>query len=227
MNQLPNELIIEIFNYIQKITDKRQFLRTCNHFNNITKQSMLNYENNNRNNYKNPYIFKTTKYCVENFTLELCDDSYFNLIPDHYITRANKILMECLACYNCIFLLEKAKLKGCSLKRIINEGALGGHLEVIQYGIENGYSFSVWTCANAALCGHVNLLKWLHENGCEWDHWTTAYAATRGHIEALKYAYINGCKMNTVYSLKLKPNKEIEYWLTENGYPYIFDPYFS
>ncbi len=34
---LPNELIITIFNFIRKITDKRQFLKTCKLHNNLLK----------------------------------------------------------------------------------------------------------------------------------------------------------------------------------------------
>ena len=40
METLPHEIVLEIFNNIQKITDKRQFLRTCKTYNNITKQLM-------------------------------------------------------------------------------------------------------------------------------------------------------------------------------------------
>ena len=46
MDSIPNELIILIFDLILLITDKRQFLKTCLHYNKLLKQTFLQYEQN-------------------------------------------------------------------------------------------------------------------------------------------------------------------------------------
>ncbi len=244
MNTLPNELIIEIFNTILKITDKRQFLKTCILYNNITRKSMLNYEKN--------YIVKDFTipklYCVEKFTVELCHDGYFGKIPEYYINNSNRVLIMCLSYYNCVPLLYSAKNKGCSLDTVINYGSRGGNIPVVKWGRNNGHFYSSNDCALAALNGHFPLVKWffangcerdihitrhaaigghkyilqwLHENGCPWDAETCYYAASGGHLECLKYARENGCKWNIwVYLIaKEKNHQELLKWAMENVNP--------
>ena len=46
MEYMPNELILIIFMYINKVTDKRQFVRTCKLYNTITKKLIKNVINN-------------------------------------------------------------------------------------------------------------------------------------------------------------------------------------
>ncbi len=228
MNTLPNELIIEIFNTILKITDKRQFLKTCILYNNLTKISFANYEGN----YKTKHFEKIDKYCVEKFTLELCNDAYFNLIPEHYVTLLNGILDKCAAYYGNIHLLNLVNKHGYNLCCVMEYGALGGQFDVIRWGLNNGifdghfgrdYNFmrERWICASAAQGGHLELLKWLYNEGCSWDYMTCAYAAYHGNLEILKYAYSNGCILGYVICGYAKDggHKEILEWLLENGYP--------
>src|SRR4051812_21603237 len=110
---LPNELIIVVFDNILKITDKRQFLKTCITYNNLTKQSFANFENdngimyydkliynskNNRHYYNAEYLkFKKNyinKYCMEKFTIELCCDGYDELLPEIYFNKNNSIIIK-------------------------------------------------------------------------------------------------------------------------------------
>ncbi len=222
MEPLPNELIIEIFNYILKITDKRQFLRTCIHYNNLTTQSMLNYEKN----YNILHFIYQIDYCVEKFTLELCHDSYFNLIPEHYITKSNKILVKCLAYYNNIELLKLAKLKGCDMNMddTINFVVLAEHISVLEWCVGN---LKNQHFANAYLinCEKIHILICLRENQCKFGntniYWMCNNAAEFGQLEILKILRGLGCHWSKyTYELALKSgNQELVKWMIDSGCP--------
>ncbi len=94
MDTIPDEIIILIFDAIQKITDKRQFLRTCIKYNTLNNKSIHKYEQNYRVKY-----YKINRYCVEKFTIELCQDSYFDMIPLSYIIPSNYIIMIAIAAF--------------------------------------------------------------------------------------------------------------------------------
>ncbi len=224
MNQLPNELIIEVFNFILKITDKRQFLRTCILYNNLTRKPMLNYVNNHepkcfRNVLKCSVIY-IIKYSMENFTLELCHDSYFNLIPDHYIIPKNLILIRCLSYYNNVQLLSIAKQKGCDIRNALNFGAYGGHISVIEWGLKNGCSFDNFTCSKAALGGQLNVLQWLWNNNCYMDSVVCSYAAENGDLKMLKWAREHSCSWGKTAQFARTYNQlELLQWAIDNGCP--------
>ena len=50
-----------------------------------------------------------------------------------------------------------------------NNAAEHGHLETVQWLVQNGYKWDIWTCASAALNGHLDILKWLIYNGCPYN----------------------------------------------------------
>ncbi len=210
METLPNELIIEIFNYILKITDKRHFLRTCILYNKLTKDLMCNFESN----YKIPY-FPKLKYSVEKFTLELCHDGYFELIPERYINSDNKHLVRCLSSYNNLSLLQLAKEKGCKISKITKH-----HYD--EYGIDidnyNNYIYDAQTVVLVARNGHLAILKFLINNDCEWNNSTTCkIAVENNHLDILKYLYEDCYKLDkTLYDIALtKGHIEIVKWLEE------------
>ncbi len=221
MNSLPNELIIVVFEFIKLITDKRQFLKTSKFHNNLTTQSMLNYEKN----YNIPHFIYQLDYCVEKFTLELCHDLYFNLIPEHYITKSNKILVSCLAYYNNVSLLELANSKDCNMDDSLNFGVLGGHISVLEWCLENvkhrhlANSYAIrygqlhiliwlqehqhtfntntyWPCNCAAEYGRLEILKYLRDLGCLWSDYTYNRALQNGNQELIKWMEDNGCPTN-------------------------------
>ncbi len=224
MDLLPNELIIVIFNFIKLITDKRQFLKTCIHYNNLTKQAMLNYEHN----YNIPHFIYENNYCVEKFTLELCHDGYFNLIPDHYINKYNYIITRCSAYFNNVSLLELAKSKDCCLSRIfgvgaLEYGALAGHISVLDWCVKNNFDKDV-LCSFSIQYGHLHVLKWLQEHGFEFNRtkpWLCNNAADNGQLEILKFAREIGCPWNIhTYRYALKSgNEELIKYLVDNGCP--------
>ncbi len=207
METLPNELILEIFNNILKITDRRHFLRTCNLYNKLTKQSMCEFELN----YKYP-DFKKLNYSVEKFTLELCHDSYFNLIPGCYINDDNLYLIRCLSYYNNLPMLKFAKTKGCRINKTINKQ----HLFNLTTSYED-YANVEWTCAFAAQNGHVSILKFLLENNCICNYNTYIFAVENGRLDVLKYLYEYGGEMDKMfYKLALKRGQiEIIKWFEE------------
>ncbi len=233
MNSLPNELIIEIFNHIQKITDKRQFLKTCKIYNNLTKQSFTIYETN----YKIKKFIKPTDYCVEKFTLELCHDKYFDMIPKSYINENNTIIIKALASFNCIKLLDLALENGCYATqdkhlKIINtydticeHAASNDQLEILEWAINKKEFCNVMlsnkqSCAFAAFYGHFEILKWLREKGFKWDKVTCIFAAMGGRLEILKWVMDNGCEWDKAAYWNAKGNghKEVVKWIEETGY---------
>ncbi len=63
MDALPNDIILEIFNNITVISDKRNFIRTCKTYNNITKQLM-----------------NQIKYCIFDVYCDYDGNQHYNLI---------------------------------------------------------------------------------------------------------------------------------------------------
>ncbi len=236
LESLPNELVIIIFKFIEKITDKRQFLRTCNFYNNLLKGLIVNLneceieyfsgenvphsiEQTSNMDYQK-YLSKRD-YCVEKFSIELCYDSYFGMIPISYINKNNEVIIRLLIKHGKLELLQIAfdnsivfdnftfliaseheqleVLKWLKNKGIFNDrsiscslAALNGHLETIKWLKQNGCLWNVNTCAYAAFNGHLDVLKWIRENGCAWTFNTVAFAAFNGHLKVIKWAMENG-----------------------------------
>ncbi len=218
METLPNEMLILIFELIPKITDKRQFLKTCILYNKLTKQSMYDFESE----YKVPYFNYGTESCLEKFTLELCHDGYFGLIPEYYITPSNGILVYCLSNYNNVPLLELSKLKGCNMSAAIDYGALQGHIPVLDWCHEN--KIIGFVCTFAIQQGHLHVLKWLQTHDYKFitdSPWMCNGAAKHGHLEVLKFVRGMGTIWDRgTYEFGLESgNKELINWMLENGCP--------
>ena len=184
MDNIPNDLIPYIFFNIPKISDKRLFLRTCKRINYITKQLMIQTENN----FIIEYFGKISKYSVEKFTLELCNDSYFHLIPETYLYPNNKIIVQALATYGNVELLQKAFNNGCVLddSQIIHDS-----IYVEKYSISSIKN----TCALAAQNGHLNVIKFCLKNGCNLNWLSGLTAAKNGHIDILEWLKNNYCEI--------------------------------
>ncbi len=228
MDTLPYELILIIFNYIQKITDKRQFLKTCKTYNHITKKLMEVAELE----FNPKYFEKINNYCVEKFILELCHDSYFDLIPKLYIKQKNKILLQAAAIYNNVELLKIAKNEGYWFdNRICEWAAESGSIEIIDWiftqdnldvGKEymNGNILPPDLTAIAAENGHLEFIKFLHSVGCEWAYYMTFNAAKNGHLDIIKYAMENGCGWDgdTCSVAAENGHLDILIWAHQNGH---------
>ncbi len=218
MIQLPNELIIIIFEFVGKITDKRHFLRTCKLYNNLTKELFQNYLDNYL--FKNKYVWNYKNYCMETFTFELCYDSYFDIIPTRYFNKRNSNLISLLIKYGQLNLLKFAISNGCVLYNdMCNVAAHYGQLDILKWTIANGCTMNEITCVKATLNGHLDVLKWLRKNGCDWNKFTCAYAASSGHLEVLKWARENGCEWDslTLDYAAINQQSEVFKWALENG----------
>ncbi len=249
MDSLPNELILVIFDNILKITDKRQFLKTCILYNNLTKKSILIAEDNNAiicfnkttfidctniKYYKKQYELYMKncikKYRVEKFALELCCDEYFELLPITYLNN-NQIIMKLLSCYNKIDLLQKCVDNGCNIDPIICDyGALVGHLDVVIWGKNKGNKLNLSTCLCAAQFGNLEILKWLVEqNSIEkfeepsiYDNRICQWAAKGGHLQIITWARENGFDWDSsapAESARFGRLDDIK-WMRENGCPW-------
>ncbi len=248
MDVLPLDVIPIIFGFIKLITDKRQFLKTCVTYNNITKNIMEYTEDN----FIVKNFDKINKYCVEKFTLELCHDKYFNMIPISYLNTNNTIIVESLVIFNKnIDLLQIAINNGCKFtnsvltndmnskfnrsmlahlfRKITNKvsnhdtcslAAMYGHLEVLKFARAYDCNWNWKTCAMAAKNGHLDIIIWARENGCEWDYQTPEQAAKYGHLNIIMWAIENGCEINNCVSdMAVKYNHlNILIWLKEHNF---------
>ncbi len=200
METLPNEIILEIFNYIQKITDKRQFLRTCSLYNKLTKVSMCDFESN----YTLPDFNHEAYYMgVAKFTLELCHDGYFKLIPERYINNKNRNLIRCLSYYNNLGLLQLAKEKGCKISNA-NPRHYYKNLGECKYDSDE------LTCGFAAQNGHLSILKFLIDNNCRYRYTICIKAIKNGHLDVLKYLFGKFGKLGTMLYIFALNTRHIE-----------------
>ncbi len=246
INFIPNEVILIIFEFILKITDKRQFLKTCKHYNTITKESFRIYEYN----YKIKDFDKINDYCMEKFTLELCHDKYFETIPKKYLIPTNKIIMEQYPCfgdikfsklreiksynyriYNIFFdigtnglvqILKLMKENGCNNRRFIGciHQAIGnGQLEVLKYIKSTGYNWGDLNYIYAIENGHLHILKWAKETGSRLIISICANAASYGQLEILKWARKNGHNWGRNICRNAAQNGHLHVlkWAVENG----------
>lgn len=66
--------------------------------------------------------------------------------------------------------------------RVLSQGVSKGHLNVVQWCLDNGFSFTPGLCNAAAASGHLGMLKWLAEKGCPMELDDIAQRALSGQI---------------------------------------------
>ncbi len=177
MDNIPNDIIPIIFNFIKLITDKRQFLRTCKQINNITKKLMIECENK----FKIDNFKKRNKYCVEKFTLELCHDKYFNLIPETYLTPNNKIIVSTLATFGNLQLLQIAMKNGCKL--YVQWVSNNFYRYITDIPKITDFATITDTCALAAHNGHKHIIEFCINNGGKVNRLSYLMAIENKHLE--------------------------------------------
>ncbi len=231
MNTFPLELINIIANNIQKITDKRQFTQTCKAYNylmkSIIKKQELIFKGDFTKIKPKDISIKINNFeypqnnCMEKFTIELCNDLYFNKIPTCYLTPRNNIIVKALIIYEQIELLKHAIDNGCKLlKGVENKyvyrdiefidsschyAVLSGNVDILKFVIVNGFIFgrlngyplNMQTSNCAAKYGHLNILKFLVTNECELGESVSLYAAKGGHIDILQWLVEINYKMHS------------------------------
>ncbi len=226
MQWLPHEIILIIFDYILKITDKRRFSQTCVIYNNLTKKIINNIESTIEINH-----FNYNKTCgIEKFTLELCHDGYVNEIPKSYFNRNNDIIMDALAMYGDITLLKIAKKNGCKLikkrydyaditKNVCDYAIIAGKLDVYKWLKSKGHLGIQNACALSAAYGHVHILKWVRKHNFGWDERTCRAAARNGNLEILIWAREQKCPWDYRICIDAILNNHLDIlkWAISNG----------
>src|SRR5438045_743190 len=169
MLDIVPDIINHIF-YSLPITDKRNFIRTCKTFYNLSRfmaqiekefQKMINdtkfFFSMNFTGFYNP-LYK--------YTIELIYDNYYHLIPNKYIISENRIMYQ--------------------YKKIYYRIGLNGNLRMIKlFNQKNRISDmnSSYVIKGAAIGGHLNILKWMQGNNYSLDSKTIAYAAKGEKME--------------------------------------------
>ncbi len=209
MQSLPIEIIINIVNYIPKITDKRQFTQTRSRYNKATKEIIKTQELTIKiTHFKYP-----TKYCAKKFTLELCNDSYFNFIPDDYLIPENKSIVKALLIYNQIEILERAINNGCRIYTSFN------YIWFIDYNDEELTKLDKNSCYHAIMSGNVEVLEYVMLYDCEWNAETLGFAVQCNNLDIIKCLKSYGGEMDAYSCSYASKNGNIEIldWLLKNG----------
>ncbi len=238
---LPNELILIIFELISLITDKRQFLKTCKKYNILTKESMIKCKDNYhikylsnmvyQNSYYKKYYSINLDYSVEKFTLELSHDKYFDMIPEHYISNKNSILVSASAHFGNIKILDKIILLNDSYYEhqmnleLIKEAALGGQLDVLKWAKRNGHKFNSDAVRHAVKGNNFLIVKWLYKQNHRMLEHICSEAASHGQLPILKWAKeINSNRRDAYRTICFEAARHghlhILKWAHENGFPW-------
>ena len=124
-----------------------------------------------------------------------------------------------------IDILEYALKNKCPIYKYNDSMCLwasqGGHLHVIKWAIENGFSCEGFVMDNAASQGHLDVVKWLHKKRYDWDDSTCSEAAFNNRLEVVKYLHENGCPWDawtSAYAIVYEYNELLDY-LRENDCP--------
>ena len=104
--------------------------------------------------------------------------------------------------------------------------AIGGHLGICIWLLDNGYELDVMSFNGVAASGNVEVMEWCMQNGATFDDWTFKYAAQSDNIEALEYLKFNNCPLGILshleHLLQFAQNTNVSpkvlNWLQENGF---------
>ncbi len=238
LTSLPNELILLIFDNINLITDKRQFLKTCKKYNIITKQLFKYYEDN----FIVEGFVKNIGHKSNKFSLELCHDKYFDMIPESYIYPDNRFLIRALAFFGNTTILERlVKITHSHYKLIfgINLDKLSEKLHNLEYivsryaimnnqldvliWVRNNYCLAPESCSMAIEKGNLEILKWLNQNGRYFNNKSNYLAICCGNLPCIKYVYnhtyTQEWDQRTCNEIIKNGNIELLNWARENDCP--------
>ncbi len=216
MSGLPPDIILIIFNYIKKITDKRQFLRTCKLCNYLTKDLIKIAEKKFFDNFvSNERNIKTLCYCPNTkinkikkdklikFTLEICSDEYFHLLPLSYLNSNNNQIVGFLVDYNKFELLQIAFKNGCNISKVCWIAMSNGYLEMFKWAIKNNYKWDGSKFGIAAQNNHVDIIEYVIKYVKKYD-WTLeeydsicAHATLSGNLDLVKLLVRHGFTLST------------------------------
>ena len=174
MNIIVNDILVIIFNYIQKITDKRAFLMTCTTINTATKNEIIIAKQKFNKQYNGIY----KNICPENFIVEMYYDNYIKINENEY----EKIISK-----------RSIYLRGTRLSIHIKMIIAANNLQLLKLAIDNGYNVGLDPSIIdfAVLLGHLDILKYLHTiRRCFANTYTIDLAAASGHLEVVKWIQV-------------------------------------
>ncbi len=97
-------------------------------------------------------------------------------------------------------LLQSLRLWGYRWAHTSGCAAEGGHLDVLQWAVDNGCPLDCDVCTRAAKGGHIKILEWLKSRGCVLNEYASEEAVKAGHLEVLKWLKANNIPFT--YNLK-------------------------
>ncbi len=170
MNLIVNDVLILIFEYIPKITDKRSFSRTCKFTYDATREHIriarLKF------NEKYGHIYEN---CPERFIVEQYYDGYINIDEKQY----RELITE-----------RSIRKNGIKLSLYIKMIIASSNIELLRTAITNGYKigFDPTIIDFAILLGQLDILKYLEENRkCFANTNAISIAATAGHLDVVNW----------------------------------------
>ena len=85
--------------------------------------------------------------------------------------------------------------QGCEWKNSSQVAAKFGHVNVLRFADEHGFTVSADLCAWAAAHGQLNILRYLHETKhYHLDTYVLLQASIAGQVECLRYIHKSGAE---------------------------------
>ena len=91
-------------------------------------------------------------------------------------------------------------------------------IELYKRSREKGCQWTNYSSVFLAMGGHLKLLIWAINDGCPWNELTCAFAAKTGKLEVIKWLYINGCPYDkrTLQFASEHGQTHVLYWMENN-----------
>ena len=98
-----------------------------------------------------------------------------------------------------VLILEEYKQFYC--KESIDDASNRGHLNVLEWAHDQGYTFSLYVSLNVAGRGHIHILEWLLSKGLEVHPDVGVEASCYGYLDILKWVVDNKLIVTTSFAI--------------------------
>jgi len=90
--------------------------------------------------------------------------------------------------------LDVYNVQSCCYEMVsVDDAALNGHFDCLQYAVDHGGQWTEEAPANAVISGNFDMLRYLHEKGCPFDYRVPRRAVILGRMDMLCYAFDKEC----------------------------------
>jgi len=159
MNDLPNELLVEIFSKLESPQ-----VSICMMVNRKWNGILRGYKIGIKVHEIHVHV-KYDEWAAYN--------GYLDLLKFAKINFGGSVLCDASAIGGQLEVLKWARKNGCPWgKWTCITAVQNGHLEVLKWARENGCPWDEDICSHAAQNGHLEVLKWARENGYQWNEMT-------------------------------------------------------